>query len=258
MEGLVADGVRGPGVGEGFGSVVGGVGDGGGLVEIGRQGGEFGRGGGRGGGGGLKDGAIGVVEDGRGWRGHVALLFGLLLFVVGGSGRGGVGVGFGGEGDGTRRLRGGGGHCFGGREEASVGCPCGCGGGGVGVGGLDAEGSDSLARLLDEVEGAGLEGEGDGLGEIGAGVFELGVDEEGDWDEACGGGVGEVAGPLVYSDGAGDGCGGGGLVGLGMEGRKPECGEDEEAADEGPEVHACDGSRGECEDFYGNCGDYVR
>jgi len=90
------------------------------------------------------------------------------------------------------------------------------------VGGLDVEGSDGchpsgqrtlagdpgLAGLLEEVEGAGLEGEGDGLGKIDAGVFEMGVDEEGYRDEACGGGVVEWAGPLVYSDGAGDGGGG--------------------------------------------------
>ena len=100
-----------------------------------------------------------------------------------------------------------GGCCFGGSEEVSVGGPGGGGGGGQGVGGLDVEGSDSLAGVLEEVEGSGLEGEGDGLGEIDAGVFEMGVDEEGDGKEARGGGVSEVAGPLVYSDGAGDGGG---------------------------------------------------
>lgn len=94
--------------------------------------------------------------------------------------------------------------------------------------------------MLDEVEVAGLEGEGDGLGEIDAGVFEVGMDEEGDGDEACGGGVGEVSGPLVDSDGAGDRGGGGGLVGLGVEGREKERGGEEEAVDGGPEVHACD------------------
>jgi hypothetical protein len=97
-----------------------------------------------------------------------------------------------------------------------------------------------LAGVLEEVESAGLEGEGDGLGEIDAGVFEMGVDEEGDGDEACGGGVSEVTGPLVYSDGAGDGGSGGGVVGLGVEGRERERGDKKEAADEGPEVHACD------------------
>ena len=119
------------------------------------------------------------------------------------------------------------------------------------MGGLDVEGSDSLAGVLEEVEGSGLEGEGDGLGEIDAGVFEMGVDEEGDGKEARGGGVSEVAGPLVYSDGAGDGGGGDGVVGLGVEGRDAERGENEEGAEDGPEVHACDGSRGGCADFLG-------
>ena len=112
-----------------------------------------------------------------------------------------------------------------------------------------------MAGALEEVEGAGLEGEGDRLGEIEACVFEMGVDEEGDGEEACGGGVGEVAGPLVDGYGAGDLGGGGGVVGLGVERREPECGDEEEAADEGPEVHACDVSRGGCEEFNGNCRD---
>ena len=124
------------------------------------------------------------------------------------------------------------------------------------MGGLDVEGSDSLAGVLEEVEGSGLEGEGDGLGEIDAGVFEMGVDEEGYRDEACGGGVGEGAGPLVYGYGAGDLGSGGGVIGLGVDGREPEREEKDEAADEGPEVHACDVSRGGCEEFNGNCGDY--
>jgi hypothetical protein len=43
---------------------------------------------------------------------------------------------------------------------------------------------------------------------------------------------------------------------LGAEGRDAECGDEEEAADEGPEMHACDGSRGGCAEFNGNCDDY--
>ena len=43
---------------------------------------------------------------------------------------------------------------------------------------------------------------------------------------------------------------------MGVEGREPECGDEEEAADEGPEMHACDVSRGGCEEFNGNCGNY--
>ncbi len=61
--------------------------------------------------------------------------------------------------------------------------------------------------------------------------------KRGDGEEACGGGVGEGAGPLVYADGAGGWGGGGGAVGLGVEGCDAEGGESEEAADEGPEVH---------------------
>ena len=166
---------------------------------------------------------------------------------------------------------GGGGCCFGGCEEVSVGGPGGCGGRGVGVSGLDVEGSNGfhpigqrtpsgdpgLAGALDEVEGVGLEGEGDGLGEIDACVLKLAIDEEGDGEEACGGGVGEGAGPLVDGYGAGGWGGGGGVVGLGVEGRDAECGQKEEAADEGPEVHACDVSRGGCEELNGNCGDQV-
>jgi hypothetical protein len=79
-----------------------------------------------------------------------------------------------------------------------------------------------LAGALEEVKRAGLEGEGDGLGEIDAGVFKVGVDEEGDREEARGGGVGEVSGPLVDSDGAGDLCGGCGSIGLGVEGYERE------------------------------------
>ncbi len=202
----------------------------------------------------------------------------LFLFVLGRCWRGGVGVGFGGE-DGWSggRFLGGGGCCFGGSEEASVGSPGGRGGSGVGVGGLDVEGSDGfhpggqgtpvgdpsfhpsgqgtpvgdpgLAGVLEEVEGAGLEGEGVGLGEVDAGVLKLAVDEERDGDEACGGGVGEGAGPLVDGDGAGDLGGGGGVVGLGVEVREPECGDKEEAADGGPEMHACDVTSDETSDL---------
>jgi hypothetical protein len=105
---------------------------------------------------------------------------------------------------------------------------------------LDVEGSDGLAGVLDEVEVAGLQGEGDGLGEVDAGVFEMAVDEERDGDEARGGGVGEVAGPLVDGDGAGDLGGGGDGVGLGAQRREQERAEGEKAADEDARMHACD------------------
>ena len=75
------------------------------------------------------------------------------------------------------------------------------------MGGLEVEGSNRLAGALEEVEGSGLEGEGDGLGEIDAGVFEMAVDEERYGEEAGGGGMSEVTGPLVHGYGAGDGGG---------------------------------------------------
>jgi len=104
------------------------------------------------------------------------------------------------------------------------------------VGGLEVEGSNRLAGALEEVEGSGLEGEGDGLGEVDAGVFEMAVDEERYGEEAGAGGWG----------------GGDGVVGLGVEGLDAECGDEDEAADEVPEVHACDGRRGGCAELSGN------
>ena len=57
---------------------------------------------------------------------------------------------------------------------------------------------------LELVDVSAEEGEGDGAGDVDAGVFELAVDEEGDGDEAASGGFGEVAGPLVDADCADD------------------------------------------------------
>ncbi len=191
-------------------------------------------------------------EDGAesgGW-GDVGLLLGLLLvlvlFVIAESGWGSVVVGFCGEGG---RVWGGWRGCsdfFGGVEESAEAVPAGKGVG-VGeevVGGFELQRSEGLAGALEEVDVSGLEGEGDGLSEIDAGVFELTVDEERDGDEARGGGVVEVAGPLVDSDGAGDLRGGCGLAGLGVEGREQQRGAQEQAADGGPGVHACDLRRG--------------
>jgi hypothetical protein len=69
--------------------------------------------------------------------------------------------------------------------------------------------------VLKLVDVAAEQGEGDGTGNVDASVFELAFDEEGDGDEAAGGGFGEVAGPLVDADGADDLLGLGDLVHLG-------------------------------------------
>jgi hypothetical protein len=69
---------------------------------------------------------------------------------------------------------------FGKGEEVAVADPCGDGGGlrGGGIGGVEFDGAEGLAGVLDGVDVAGLESEGDGLGEVDAGVFEMVVDEE--------------------------------------------------------------------------------
>ncbi len=69
---------------------------------------------------------------------------------------------------------------------------------------VEVDGADEVAGMLDVVNVAGLEREGNGLGEEDAGVFEVVVDEDGDGDEAGGVGLEHVAGPLVDADGAGD------------------------------------------------------
>jgi hypothetical protein len=68
----------------------------------------------------------------------------------------------------------------------------------------EVEGSFVDAGVLEDVEVSGEEGEGDGAGDVDAGVYELAFDVERDGDEAAGGGLGEVSGPLVYADGADD------------------------------------------------------
>ena len=55
---------------------------------------------------------------------------------------------------------------------------------------------------LEFVDVPAEQGEGYGAGDVDAGVFDLAVDEERDGDETAGSGLGEVAGPLVYADGA--------------------------------------------------------
>ena len=68
----------------------------------------------------------------------------------------------------------------------------------------EVEGSLVDAGGLQDVEVSGEEGEGDGAGDVDAGIFELAFDVQGDRDETAGGGFGEVSGPLVDADGADD------------------------------------------------------
>ena len=77
--------------------------------------------------------------------------------------------------------------------------------------------------MLDVVDVAGLEREGNGLGEEDAGVFEVVVDEDGDGDEAGGVGLEHVAGPLVDADGAGDALGSFRRGASGRRAGAPEC-----------------------------------
>jgi hypothetical protein len=55
---------------------------------------------------------------------------------------------------------------------------------------------------LEFIDVSAEQGERYGAGDVDAGVFDLAVDEERDGDETAGSGLGEVAGPLVYADGA--------------------------------------------------------
>jgi hypothetical protein len=73
----------------------------------------------------------------------------------------------------------------------------------------EVEGAFIDACGLEDIEVSGEQGEGDGTGDVDAGVLELAFDVQGDWDEAAGGGLGKVSGPLVDADGADN------LVGLG-------------------------------------------
>jgi hypothetical protein len=102
--------------------------------------------------------------------------------------------------------------CFFGRcEEAAVAVPCADGvivcGRTVGdnvAGVFEIERANALAGALDGVDVTGLENEGDGLGEVDAGIFKATVDEERDGNQAGSGGLGEFTGPLVDADGAGN------------------------------------------------------
>src|SRR6202020_2623255 len=133
------------------------------------------------------------------------------------------------------------GECFGGFEsgdgflrdgqrlDAAVAEPAVIVGGVSGcVGGLEVtcvgevEHSFVEAGVLELVDVAAEEGEGDGAGDVDPGILELAVDEDGDGNESAGGGLGEVAGPLVDADGADDLLRLGDLVHLceGREGRE--------------------------------------
>jgi len=86
---------------------------------------------------------------------------------------------------------------------------------------------------LQDIDIAREQSEGDGTGDVDAGVFELAFDVEGDGDEAAGGGFGEVSGPLVDADGADDLLGLRDLVHLRGGDRGGEgCGADEDAEEE--------------------------
>jgi hypothetical protein len=62
---------------------------------------------------------------------------------------------------------------------------------------------------LQDVDVSGEQGKGDGASNVDARVLKLAFDEDSDRDEAAGGGLGEVSGPLVDAYGADD------LLGLG-------------------------------------------
>src|SRR6266851_252178 len=97
----------------------------------------------------------------------------------------------------------------------------------------EVEGSLVDARVLENVEVSGEQGEGNGAGDVDAGVFELAFDVEGDGDEAGGGGLGEVSGPLVDAYGADDLLGLRDLVHLGEGDRgRQGCGAEDYAEEE--------------------------
>jgi len=97
----------------------------------------------------------------------------------------------------------------------------------AGVG--EIEGAFIDAGCLEDIDVAGKQREGDGARDVDACVLELAVDEDGDGDETAGGGLGEVAGPLVDADGANDLFGLGDLVHLRSGDRGSEdCGTEEE------------------------------
>ena len=138
----------------------------------------------------------------------------------------------------------GGGGCGGERKEAAVAVP--------GADGLSSamlrlstmlraksrsRRADGIAGVLDGVDVAGFEREGNGFGEKDAGVLEVAVDEERDGDEAGGVGLGDVAGPLVDADGTGDALG---LVDVvHLRGERQSEGEGDAGAEDADGAHGC-------------------
>ena len=81
----------------------------------------------------------------------------------------------------------------------------------------EVERAQCNAGLVKLVDIAGGEGEGDGPRKIYGGVFQLAVDEERDGDEAAGGWLRHISGPLVDADRAHDLIRCGDFVGLGLQ-----------------------------------------
>ncbi len=97
----------------------------------------------------------------------------------------------------------------------------------------EVEGSFVDAGVLEDVEVSGEQGERDGTGDVDAGVLELAFDKEGDGNEAAGGWLGEISGPLVDADGADDLLGLRDLVHLGKRNRCGQgCGAEDYAEEE--------------------------
>ena len=92
---------------------------------------------------------------------------------------------------------------------------------------------------LEDVDVSGEQSEGDGAGDVDAGVLDPAFDIEGDGDETAGGGLGEVSGPLVDANGADDLIGFGDLVHLRDGDRGGQgCGGEEYAEDKGSHMSA--------------------
>jgi hypothetical protein len=97
----------------------------------------------------------------------------------------------------------------------------------------EVEGSLVDAGSLQEIDIPGEQSEGDGAGDVDAGVFELAFDVEGDGNEAAGGGLGEVSCPLIDAYGTDDLLGLRDLVHLRKGGRGGEgCGGEDCAEEE--------------------------
>jgi peptide/nickel transport system ATP-binding protein len=96
----------------------------------------------------------------------------------------------------------------------------------------EVEGSFVDPRGLQDIDVSGEQSEGNGTSSVNAGILELAFDVEGDGDETAGGGLGEVAGPLVDADGANNLLGLRDLVHLCRDRDGEGCGGEEDAEDE--------------------------